>query len=450
MHKRKFFSLMGVLCAALVVCIPVFADTDEDRVLAEARERAARAQVEADQAEAEAEAAEAAAEALEEALEEEFGVSDAEEEASDDTSDLFLPIALSVLPGPPLPGLTVDAGIAVGVILSLVDDVYGAQLSSIGNVATGEMNGFQGAGIFNTTGSSLFGGQGAGIFNVTEKDVRGIQAAGIFNIAGRSLNGIQSAGIFNIAKNGGLAQVAGIFNISEGSFTGLQNAGIFNVAEDLNGVQNAGLFNIAQDVEGVQIAGIFNVARQINGLQIGLINVSDTMYGIPIGLINIVRNGIFDTGVWFEDSDWAYAFVQKGSTNFYTLMYAGAPTDAWFVSAETMSGGVGAGYRFGGYRGRAAAIDVDLSAKALIDINRVEELIMDSEEYIPEFFPSARVSIRVPLFLGLALHGGIVLDTDIETGPKVTEPFRSASPWSVSSFGFNLAFHPKYFIGISY
>ena len=443
MHERKIFSLMGALCAALVVGIPVFADTDEDRVLAEARARAERAQVEADQAEAEAEAAAADAEALEEALERDRG-------ASDDSNDVFLPIALSVLPGPPLPGMTVDAGIAAGLILSVVDDVYGAQLSSIGSIATGDMNGFQGAGIFNTTGSNLFGGQGAGIFNITERDVSGIQGAGIFNIAGRNLSGIQSAGIFNIAKNGGLAQIAGIFNIAEGSFTGLQNAGIFNIAEDMNGVQNAGLFNIAHDVEGVQVAGIINVARKVNGLQIGLINVSDTMYGIPIGLINIVKNGIFDTGIWFEDSDWEYVFVQKGSTNFYTLMFAGAPSDEWFVSTDTLAGGVGVGYRLGGFRGRSVAIDLDVSAKALIDINRAEKFIIDEEEYIPDFFPSARVSVRIPLFLGLALHGGIVLDTDIKTGPQVSEPFRSGSPWSASSFGYNFTFHPKYFIGISY
>jgi hypothetical protein len=96
------------------------------------------------------------------------------------------------------------------------------------------------------------------------------------------------------------------------------------------------------------------------------------------------------------------------------------------------------------------AIDLDLSAKALIDVNRVADFIADAEEYLPDFFPSARASVRVPLFLGLALHGGVVLDTDIRTGPQVSDIFRSSSPWSVSSFGVHLTFHPKYFIGISY
>jgi len=62
------------------------------------------------------------------------------------------------------------------------------------------------------------------------------------------------------------------------------------------------------------------VAKDVKGLQVGLVNVADTSLGLQIGLINIVRRGINDIGVWFEDSDYAYGFLQKGANRVYTLL----------------------------------------------------------------------------------------------------------------------------------
>ncbi|HCM28401.1 MAG TPA: hypothetical protein DIC34_18035 [Treponema sp.] len=404
------------------IALSAFADADEDRVLAEARRRAERDRAEAEADEAREEAREAIKEAREESREADAG------------NDIFLPIALSVLPGSPLPGRDVDSSLGLGLIISVLDDVYGLQASSIGSVAEGSVSGTQLSGIFSVSEGRVGGFQGSGIFNVAEDDVAGFQSAGVFNIAEGYLGGGQSAGVFNIAGEGGPIQIAGVFNIAERDFTGFQIAGIFN---------------IVQDLEGVQSAGIFNIAREVHGFQIGVVNVADSVFGLQVGLVNIVINGISDMGVWVEDSGSAYAFMQRGTSNFYTLVYAGAPKDDWFVTDERISAGLGGGFRIGGYRRWEPAFDFDVSAKARIDSDAIQTACEDGTWYFPKVFPSARASIRLPVGIGLALHAGYILDAEYEGGNSVPEEFQEGDAWSTSLLGVHWTFHPKLFLGLS-
>ena len=405
--KRLFSALLAV-----VVSVAGFADEQDDRVLSEARSRAQKnTRTESDSTQP-------------------ASADEAEEDS------IYLPLALSILPGSPLPGKKVDATVGLGLIISGLNNVFGAQASFIGSVAEGSVNGFQ----------------GAYIFNVAEEGVNGAQLSYIFNVSGGTVFGGQAAGVFNVSKGGGPLQTAGVFNVAEGNFSGLQSAGVFNVAAgSMFGVQAAGIFNIAEgNLFGLQAAGIFNVAKDVKGLQIGLVNVAESSLGLQIGLINIVRNGINDMGVWFEDSGYAYGFLQKGTNRVYSILYLGAPRSDWFKTNENLAGGLGLGVRLGGDRTWDVALDVDLSAKMHWDAMEMQKAVEEKQRYQPMVFPSFRSSLRLPLALGFALHGGIVLDIENKDRLRVEEPFREADAFSNRFFETDWTFHPKLFLGLSF
>lgn len=431
--------------AAFLAAFSAFADEDEDRVLAEARRRAERDRQNTEEAR---EAAEEAREAVAEAREE---IREAFREArGNDEDDLFLPLALSILPGSPVPGRNVDATVGLGLIISGLDDVYGMQASTIGSVAEGSVNGLQAAGIFSTSEGEVAGAQFAGVFNVAEKRVGGFQGAGVFNVAEGDVAGFQSAGVFNVAEGyvGG-GQSAGVFNIA-GEGGPVQLAGVFNISGGgFSGFQAAGVFNIAEDIDGVQTAGVFNVADDVRGFQVGVVNVADTVFGLQIGLVNIVVNGISDMGAWVDERGDAFAFMQRGTSNFYTLIFAGAPRYEWFKTDENLMGGVGFGTRVGGSRRWEPALDFDVSAKARIDRAAIEDAIETETRYFPSVFPSFRASVRLPIGIGFALHGGWVLDAEYEGGNAVPDELRESDAWSKDFFGAQWTFHPKLFLGLS-
>lgn len=435
--KRTMISLL-----ALAAALGAFAD-DDDYVLGQARDRAAkkrRPSVERDETENR--------DAVWDGEDDDEGISERRSGADDD-DDIFLPLAFSVLPGSPLPGRDVDASFGLGLIISSLDDVYGAQASSIGSTAAA-VRGVQGSGIFNVVEDRVDGAQFAGVFNVAGP-VGGMQYAGVFNVASGPVGGAQFGGVFNVAEGrvDGV-QGAGVFNVSEGGGP-LQAAGVFNIAEGRSyGLQAAGVFNIAEDFDGLQAAGVFNAAEQVKGAQIGLVNVADTVDGVQVGLVNIVRDGIDDFGVWIEDSQAVYVFSQRGGEHFYTLTYAGAPRQDWFNSARNLTAAMGFGYRFGHKRG--FAIDLDLSAKARYDVEAIREAIEKKSDYYQNrVFPSARASVRLPLG-ALALHAGAVADIELPVAEdwKLDPLFRESDSWSCRPFSWDLVVHPKLFVGLSF
>jgi len=111
--------------------------------------------------------------------------------------------------------------------------------------------------------------------------------------------------------------------------------------------------------------------------------------------------------------------------------------------------GFGLGFRLGGDRTWDVALDMDLSAKTHLDTKAIRRAIEENTRYRSVVFPSLRTSLRLPLALGLALHGGIVLDIENKDQLRVDTPFREADAFANSFFGVDWTFHPKLFIGLS-
>ncbi len=376
---------------------------------------------------------------------------EARNEKKPEKPSVYLPIALSLLPGSPLPGVSVDATLGFGLIISVLDDVGGLQMSSIGSVANGSVNGCQGAGIFSTTNGRVNGFQGAGIFSTANGSVNGFQSGGIFSVANGSVNGGQAAGIFAVSEGifSGF-QAAGIFTVKNQGGGPVQLGGIFNISEGkAYGIQGAGIFNKAHDIDGFQAAGIFNVARRVRGLQIGLVNIADSVQGFQIGLVNIVVNGISDTGAWIDDSDFVYAFSQRGSEHFYNLIYAGRPRDIWFDESQSFIVGLGAGTRIGSAKAWQPQLDIDLSAKMEISVDQITNALQAWTLFKAEAFPSLRVSLRMPLSNMLAIHAGCLCDIEIMGYASVPELFREDDAFTKRLFDRDVVFHPKFFVGVS-
>ncbi len=345
---------------------------------------------------------------------------------------VYKPITIDIVPGTGAAGEKVSTNIALGTIGSIVYRVNGLQAAGIMSLAGEDVHGLQGSGVFNIADGSVHGLQGSGVFNISGRRVHGLQAAGVFNVAGEGFSGFQMSGVFNIAEgDSSFFQTAGVFNVSGSRFSGIQAAGVFNIGER---------------VDGVQVAGVLNVADEMHGIQVGLINISDTMYGLPIGLINIVRNGIFDVGAISDDSGYTYAVVQKGTTNMYTVLYGGFPTDTWFATNDDFVFGAGIGARF---EAKPFFLDMDISAKQYLDLDAAIESIKD--EVFPEFFPfpSLRVSLGTKLFGPFKILGGFILDTEIEGVMSVNERFKTEEPMSFESFGYSVLMYPKFFVGLS-
>lgn len=404
-----------VLLTIIGLALPAVADEMDDHVLEEARARAAGR---TEQGTGSVAPGETMDEQEEEQVRHDPGEAERKTIKQEDDA-IYLPLALSILPGSPIPGKKVDTTLGVGLIISSLNTIYGAQGSFVGSIAESDVYGFQ----------------GAFVFNVSEASVHGAQAAYVFNTCAGPLYGAQLSYVFNVSGGGGPLQSSAVFNVSNGSFSGVQLGGVFNV---VNGTMN-----------GVQASAILNVADNLNGMQIGLINVADSAIGLQLGLINIVKDGINDLGIWYDQSEHSYAFLQKGRKHLYSILYAGAPAEDWFETSDNLSVGAGLGLRAGGRQKWETALDLDVSAKGSLDLDALHTAIENESEYIPDLFPSIRASLRLPIGMSLAIHGGVILETEWENGPKVDDYFRTSDPLNYEIMKTDITFYPKWFIGIS-
>ncbi len=200
---------------------------------------------------------------------------------------------------------------------------YILEIGGISNLNVNETRGIQFAGIANITGgnayqgmqakeidqkeksgfeANLSGAQFSGLTNIVVKNVFGWQTTGGMNVVKGALVGFQVAGISNTVKKYSFGvQLSGVWNVSAESMDGIQISSLFNgTAGGLYGLQisafnKAGFiegknsFN-SKDPTGLQL-GLVNIANSMNGFQIGLVNIGKRMQGTQIGLINIYRNG---------------------------------------------------------------------------------------------------------------------------------------------------------------
>lgn len=251
------------------------------------------------------------------------------------------------------------AGIEIGGIANTERDfVRGAQFSGFLNFVNGEFTGFQYAGFANFNRDISRGFQFAGFANFNYAEANGVLASGFANFTnGKSLaiqlagfanfcedvEGVQASGFANVVKgNGKVLQFSGFSNIILGEVNGIQMAGFLNYSkakmqklqaagflnlamDDAKGTQLAGFSNITNgNLDGTQISGFLNVAKKVNGLQLGTINIADSIEsGIPIGFLSIVKHGYREFEVSFGETLNAQAAFKIGVEKFYNIFAIG-------------------------------------------------------------------------------------------------------------------------------
>ncbi len=240
-------------------------------------------------------------------------------------------------------------GMEVGMGLNMLErDMNGFQVAGLGNKVNRNMTGTQFGGIFNYAGGSAKGFQAAGVVNFAQSaeaaqaaglanfvqgDVAGLQASGLFNTVGGSAKGVQASGLFNKTGGDSKVQAAGGFNRSRGS-SRVQAAGGFNISGGNTKFQISSILNAADDVQVGQF-GTFNRARgNMRGLQVGLINISDTVSGVPIGLINIVKRGYNKFEIYGSEILHGNFQLKLGANRFYNIFHVGArvpPGDGTYI-----------------------------------------------------------------------------------------------------------------------
>jgi hypothetical protein len=219
-------------------------------------------------------------------------------------------------------------------------DIEGIQVAGFLNTLRGKMDGAQLAGFTNLTTENTDGFQIAGFSNVTFKDVKlaqiagfgnyggnidGLQIAGFGNLAKGDVNALQAAGFMNAAYNVKHLQIAGFMNVVAYTNSGFQIAGFMNMATQIEKMQVAGFMNIAlHENNGGQIAGFLNVAKKIRGIQIGVLNISDTIYnGIPLGIMSVVAKGTHVLEISSDELFPVNFAFKTGVPHFYNIFKIG-------------------------------------------------------------------------------------------------------------------------------
>jgi hypothetical protein len=276
------------------------------------------------------------------------------------------PFQLSLLPGISTHG-SLNSQVTNKYSINLVGGYSGGvsliELGGVFNIVRKDVKYVQAAGSFNLVGGSVKGVQAAGNVNYVTGKVNGVQLAGVYNHIMDSLNGIQAAGTANfVLKKVVGAQLAGVINVAIDTVSGLQAAGVLNIAgKKVMGAQIAGVMNVAaNDVKGFQVAGILNYARKVKGIQLGLINIADTVDGASIGFLSIVAKGYHKLALSSNEITPLNVSVKTGTHKFYNIFTAGL---RWQKDSKIYSVGYGIGNETS--LSRKLAINTELSSNYL-------------------------------------------------------------------------------------
>ena len=198
-----------------------------------------------------------------------------------------------------------------GIYGQVENNAFGIQIAGFSNIVGGKMIGFQVSSLANIIGYGIIGMQVSGITNIIGDKMTGIQISGLANILGDTITGVQ---------------ISGLANLVGGEIKGLQVSGLVNgVGEKIKGLQVSSIANVIYgEMKGVQIS-LYNRVNTLSGLQIGLINVNDTIEkGISLSLINIVKKGAYrEWELLFYDHINVAISYKMGTQKFYTLYTAG-------------------------------------------------------------------------------------------------------------------------------
>jgi hypothetical protein len=232
-------------------------------------------------------------------------------------------------------------------------------------------NGWESEALTNLYSVNLLAGYSAGVegfessllLNASRGKVRGLQAAGFANVSEASLYGKQLSAGVNMTKEQARGLQTTLFLNVAGEMTGNQIAlGANYTGREFRGRQIAGLCNIAGGGApgSRQIAAGFNYSGGKTGVQIGLLNIADTVSGASIGLLNIVRKGYNHLELGASESIWTYGALKLGSRRFYNVFYGGL---RWEQPESQAIWGLG--YGIGTNIGLARRLDLNLEALSI-------------------------------------------------------------------------------------
>ncbi len=266
--------------------------------------------------------------------------------------------------------------------------VNNISVNIIGGYAAG-LEGIELGGIANIEKDYVDGIQLAGFCNVVKNKTNGIQLAGFINACGDSVKALQGAGFCNVV-NGSFygMQTAGFCNIERGSVNGFQGAGFLNVSQDsLYGAQIAGFANLHNgDVNGIQASGFLNTAKKVKGVQIGIINICDTIQGIPIGCLSIVKNGGYRrVDIFGSEALYANAAFKIGVRRFYNIIQVGAKLAD---NNLFLAGGFGVGS------------ELKLGNRIVTNIENVSLYVWEQEKVEPELNMLNKISSTLGVRIG--------------------------------------------------
>ncbi|MEM6804416.1 MAG: hypothetical protein AAF696_23655, partial [Bacteroidota bacterium] len=295
----------------------------------------------------------------------------------------------------------------------------GLEIGGLMNIDRNKVSGLQLAGLGNVVGGNTQGVQIAGGFNVNRSSVRGIQLAGINNWAD-SLIGGQFSPVNNYLK-GELAgiQLSAAVNVSKGNIKGVQAAGILNAGKSLKGLQVAGVANIStKEFSGLQVSSIFNKASSGKGLQLGLINVCDSLEGVPIGLINIIKEGYRGVEIGGGISLPTSIKLKTGNHALYSILALG-----WRPGDQGIWG-----YGFGLGNARKIRPNIYLHNEILIWHIHQDQTFITKLNHLLQFHPSLHKTLSPKLELSLGPVFNVHLSNYID--PLTGSPLSSLHPYN--------------------
>lgn len=271
-----------------------------------------------------------------------------------------------------------------GIVNIVRNNVSYAQFAGVGNIVGGNVKGFQAGGVFNFA-NSVKGMQAAGVINKTQV-VKGTQASGVINIAydtamvqlsgvysSAKVNSVQASGVLSMAKETKV-QIAGVTNLAkeaEVQISGVLNhtqklgstqiAGVVNNTGEGGILQVAGCVNNSNGEVDIQISGFFNKAKTLRRLQIGIINIADSVTGMPIGLVSYARNGYHKLELSADDLFPVNVAFRTGVEKFHTFCTLGANP---LKQALPLTMGIGFGTSFG--QNPKTKFDLDFASHELV------------------------------------------------------------------------------------
>lgn len=300
------------------------------------------------------------------------------------------------------------------------EDVDGFQIASIFNAVGGKVSAIQMAGLANLNLDSVksvqFAGfvnlnwnssqkfSGAGLSNVTHGNATGVQAAGLSNFTLGDQSNANIAGLFNFALgNAGPAQVAGLFNFAGKNFKGAQVAGMFNfAAKEIYGAQ-IGLVNVAPgSLSGVQFSPLINYATKVNGVQVGFMNVADSIHGVPLGFMSFVVKGYHKIEVSADEIFYTNLAFRTGVHQFYNIFTAGVKPGSIEQDETfwTFGYGVGTSPRLAKWLN----LNFDITTSQIVKGNNFDAINLLNKVFVGfEFEPVKKIGLA----LGVTLNGQV-------------------------------------------